>query len=98
MPPLELSFQGRDEMFSVRHFRVQMGMSSLFTVSIMARSEHDDVDLDAITGTAAALRVTMPTSAGASAGSMQWSGVCSHIEQVAVESGGLSTYHVTIVP
>ena len=97
MPVLDLSFQSGESSLSVRRFSVHEEMSTLFVVSVWARSPNEDVDLSAIVGKAASFRV-MSGMVLAQAGGRQWSGVCSHMELLQAEPSGLSTYHVRIVP
>ena len=47
MATLELRIQGVPPSLSVRRFEIREGVSELFTVLIMARSPHADLDLDA---------------------------------------------------
>ncbi len=103
MPILELSFACGETSLSVRHFAVQEAVSSLFTVSVMARSESPGIDLEAIVGKPASLRVVSGWLYARLGGARLWSGIVSSIEQVhAVQPGGqgkeLSTYSLTIVP
>jgi type VI secretion system secreted protein VgrG len=92
---LALSFECGDDSLSVRHFAVREGMSSLFEVSVRARSPNDDLDLGAFVGRPAALRVA---SGSAVAGAQVWSGVCSFMEEEQAEPTGLSSYHLRIAP
>ncbi|MDI1451242.1 type VI secretion system tip protein TssI/VgrG [Polyangium sp. 6x1] len=103
MPILELSFACGETSLSVRHFAVQEAVSSLFTVSVMARSESPGIDLEAIIGKPASLRVVSGWLYARLGGARLWSGIVNSIEQVhAVQPGGqgkeLSTYSLTIVP
>jgi len=103
MPILELSFACGETSLSVRHFAVQEAVSSLFTVSVMARSESPGIDLEAIIGKPASLRVVSGWLYARLGGARLWSGIVNTIEQVhAVQPGGqgkeLSTYSLTIVP
>ncbi|MFO0761386.1 MAG: type VI secretion system tip protein TssI/VgrG [Byssovorax sp.] len=72
-------------------------MSSLFSVSVWARSPNDDIDLESIVGKKAGLR-TVSGIAFARHPGRTWTGVCNHMEQVHAESTGLSTYYLRIVP
>ncbi|MRG96740.1 type VI secretion system Vgr family protein [Polyangium spumosum] len=103
MPILELSFACGETSLSVRHFSVQEAVSSLFTVSVMARSESPGIDLEAIIGKPASLRVVSGWLHARLGGARLWSGIVNAIEQVhAVQPGGqgkeLSTYSLTLVP
>jgi uncharacterized protein involved in type VI secretion and phage assembly len=97
MAQLELTFESKEESLSVRRFAVHEAMSSLFSVSVWARSPDDDIDLEAMVGKKAALRAASGT-AFALYGGRAWTGVCNHMEQVQAESTGLSTYYLRIVP
>jgi type VI secretion system secreted protein VgrG len=97
MANLELLFASGEDSLSVRSFLVEEKISSLFRVSITARSPRDDLDLDAIVGQPASFRVVRGV-VHALANVRAWTGVCSDLEQVRVEPTGLSTYELTIVP
>ena len=75
----------------VRQFRVQERMSSLFEITLVVLSENPNIDFDAVVGNAASFRLDSGTVT-------TWTGICKHIEQIAVEERGLSTYEVTLVP
>jgi type VI secretion system secreted protein VgrG len=97
MALLALTFDSKEDSLSVRRFAVHEAMSSLFSVSIWARSPSDDLDLEAFVGRAASF------TAGSGMlhalhGPQGWTGVVSHMEQVHAESTGLSTYYLRIVP
>ncbi|UQA58625.1 type VI secretion system Vgr family protein [Polyangium aurulentum] len=98
MPILELSFASGETSLSVRHFAVHEAVSSLFMVSVVARSESPSIDLESIVGQSASLRVV-----SARGDARLWSGVASTIEQVQAAQPGvpgkeLSTYSLRIVP
>jgi type VI secretion system secreted protein VgrG len=97
MSILELSFASGESTLSVRRFSVREAMSGLFTVSIQARSPNDDLDLESIVGKPAMFRVVSGLL-GAHQDTRLWSGVCSELELTRVESSGLSTYALTLVP
>jgi type VI secretion system secreted protein VgrG len=94
MSLLALSFECGDDSLSVRRFAVREGISSLFEVSVVARSPNDDLDLGAFVGRGAAIRV----APGAALGAQVWAGVCSFMEQDQAEPSGLSTYTLRIAP
>ncbi len=103
MSVLELSFEEGETSLSVRRFSVHEAVSSLFTVSIWARAENPSIDLEAIVGKQASLRIVSGQVFALHGGSRFWTGVVSAIEQVqAVQSGvsakELSTYSLRIVP
>lgn len=56
MSILDLSLAGETSL-SVRRLSVQEGISKLFTLSVVARTEDPSVNLEAIVGKPAALRV-----------------------------------------
>ncbi len=94
---LELTFACGENSLSVRRFSVREAMSTLFEVSIVARSPHEEVDLDAIVGKSASFRIVSGL-AHARLGARRWQGVCKRLEQIQAEERGLSTYELTIVP
>ena len=103
MPVRELSVAGGETSLAVKRFSVHEAISTLFSVSVWARSENPAVDLEMIVGQPASLRVESGT-AHALGGTRLWRGVVSNIEQAhaaqPVSGAGeeLSTYHVRIVP
>ncbi|MBI4705786.1 MAG: type VI secretion system tip protein VgrG [Deltaproteobacteria bacterium] len=97
MPILELSFACKEESLSVRRFSVHETLSGLFSVAVWARSPNEDIDLDAIVGKPAALRVASGLK-HARVGERRWTGICSAVEQMQAETKGLSTYRLHIVP
>ncbi|MCC6559113.1 MAG: type VI secretion system tip protein VgrG [Polyangiaceae bacterium] len=79
----------------VREFHVTERMSDLFEVSIVALCENEDLDFEAVVGqpmTFALTQGTGPHDARA------WTGLCSHVEQIAAEEQGASTYRLVLVP
>ena len=79
----------------VRRFVVEERVSALFTITLVAMSRNPDVDFDHVVGHPATFLLRT--------GSLlhperRWRGVCSKLQQVAVETTGLSTYQVTLVP
>jgi len=99
---LELTFASDESSLSVRRFSVHEAVSSLFTVSIWARSENPAIDFEAIIGKPASFRLERGV-VHARTGARLWTGVCSYIEQVravqpAPGQSALSTYHLRIVP
>ena len=97
MSLLELAFASKEDSLSVRRFAVHEAMSSLFSVSIWARSPNDDIDLETLVGQPASFRAVSGVQ-HAARGVRSWSGVCSQMELVHAESTGLSTYYLRIVP
>ncbi len=96
MPSLELSFASKEDSLDVRHFAVREEISKLFDVAVLARSPHDEIDLESIVGQGAGFALEV---AGESlTRTRTWTGICSHMELVQVEPTGLSTYFIKIVP
>src|SRR3954452_25390490 len=98
MSVLELSFESKEESVEVRRFAVHEAMSTLFDVSVVARSPNDDIDLESIVGKGAAF-----TMVGGLQLPRVWTGIVSDTEQIQVEeplghTPGLSTYFLRIVP
>ena len=99
--PIELSL-ACGERLRVHRFSVRESLSSLFTVQVLARSPDPCIDLKAIVGQPAALRVASGYRF-AHRGERLWSGLCHHARLVqAVDLGpgevGLSTYEIAIAP
>ncbi len=97
LPPavenIELSLASKDVAFSVRTYRVEHPLSAPFDIRIEVVCKDEEVDLDAIVGQGARLRVEREEG-----GARTWTGVCAHAEQVEVEPDGLSTYQLRVVP
>jgi type VI secretion system secreted protein VgrG len=103
MSILELTFASGEDSFSVRRFSVHEAISSLFTVSVWARSESPTIDLESIVGQPASLRIASGMKFARQGGARYWTGVCSFIEQVhgvqpTAGQRALSTYQLRIVP
>ncbi len=98
MALLELSFASGETSLSVRRFSVHEAISSLFTVSVWARSPQQDLDLESIVGQQASLKLIDGKKFAALGGVRHWSGVVSFIEQIQAEPMGLATYSLRIVP
>jgi type VI secretion system secreted protein VgrG len=99
MPALDLSFASGESSLSVRRFAVHEGLSTLFSVSVWARSPDPSLALDSMVGQPASLRVES-AYVNSEAAPRVWSGVVSYMELAHVEASakGLSTYHFVIVP
>ena len=97
MSELLLTFESKEESLSVRQFSVHEEMSELFTASIWARSPDDDIDFETIVGKAASFRLSNGVKGGG-VDARTFTGIVNHMEQVQIESSGLSTYFLTIVP
>jgi type VI secretion system secreted protein VgrG len=97
MSTLELSFASKEDSLSVRHFAVREEISGLFEVTILARSPHDEIDLEGIVNQGAGFALVSGV-AHLTAAARAWTGICSHMELIHAEPTGLSTYALTIVP
>src|SRR4051812_35846914 len=98
MPNFDLSFASGETSLSVRRFAVREGVSTCFSAAVWARSPDPSLDLEAIAGKPASLRVETGYAFAALGRVRLWAGVCNLIEQTEVEPDGLSTYHLRIVP
>jgi uncharacterized protein involved in type VI secretion and phage assembly len=98
MSLLELAFESKEDSLSVRRFALHEGMSSLFSVSVWARSPNDDLDLETIVGKKAELRVASGMAHAFGGGARRWTGICQQMEHVDTESTGLSMYYLRIAP
>jgi type VI secretion system secreted protein VgrG len=79
----------------VRTFHVSERMSALFEVSLVAMSGNPDIDFEAVIGQP----MTFALRHGIDGQHVRlWTGLCSHIEQLAVEERGLSRYQLVLVP
>ena len=87
---------GSRDALDVRAFAVEQRISSLFEITLTAVSDNADVDFDAVVGHPASFR--MHGGAHALVPFRFWTGICKHMQQVAAEEGGVSTYELTIVP
>ena len=98
---LELSFASGEKSLSVRRFSVHEAASSLFSVSIWARSENPSIDLEALIGKPASFRISTGVRF-ARTGARVWTGLVSTIEQLhGVQPSGVreeSTYFLRLVP
>ncbi|WP_437994730.1 type VI secretion system tip protein TssI/VgrG [Sorangium sp. So ce185] len=102
MPTLELSFASGEDSLRVSRFSVHEAVSSLFTVSVWARSRSPSLDLEALVGKPATFHVDGGVR-GDHRVARTWTGVCGYIEQVhAVPSSAgqeaESGYYLRIVP
>ena len=87
MPTLELTFASGESTLSVRRFSVHEAISSLFTVSVVARSPSADVDLEALVGRPASLRVESGYRFAELGGGRLWTGlVC--VRRIVPSSAG----------
>ena len=96
MENARLSFEQGDSSLSVRKFRVEEALSSLFQIHVVARSPHDDLDLAAFVGKAAGFSLT--ASGGLGLCERTFRGICVDMRMVQGESAGLSTYEIQIAP
>lgn len=95
---MSLLFESGEDSLSVRRFAVHEAMSSLFSVSVWARSPNDDIDLEGIVGKPASLRIQSGAAHAWLGGVRRFEGICSTMHQQRVEPSGLSTYQLQIVP
>ncbi len=98
MGTLSLWFESGEDSLSVRRFAVHEAMSSLFSVSVWARSPSDDIDLESIVGKPAALQIASGVAHAWLGGARRFAGVCRTMHLQRAESTGLSTYQLQIVP
>ena len=80
----------------VRQFSVVERMSSLFEITLLVVAENPDIDFEHVIGQAASF--TMGGGFEDAPSSRTWTGLCSEMQQVAVEETGVSTYHLVLVP
>ncbi len=83
------------ERLAVHRFSIREAISSPFAIQVVARSPDPGVDLDAIVGAPAALRIPHADRL--------WSGLCSHaraLHALDLREGeaGLSSYEITLAP
>ncbi|NUQ74568.1 MAG: type VI secretion system tip protein VgrG [Polyangiaceae bacterium] len=99
MPLLQLSFASGEDSLAVSRFSVTEAMSSLFDVSVWARSPSEDIDLDSIVGKPAVFKCSRGLSGGArDRATRRFAGIVSFMEQIDAEPTGASTYFLRIVP
>lgn len=100
MPVLDLTFASGESSLSVRRFSVHEALSSLFTVSVWARTNDPSLDLGALLGYPASFRIASGMAHAALGGGRLWRGIVSFIEQAQAEVSdkGLSTYYLRLVP
>lgn len=90
-------FDNGESSLSVRQFEVREKISDLFEIKITARSPNADLDFEELIGRG----VTFTLHNGAANALVPlriWTGLCARCEQTRVETSGLSTYELTIVP
>jgi type VI secretion system secreted protein VgrG len=85
-----------DDALDVREFHVKEALSSLFDVTLTVVSDNPDIDFEAVIGQEASF--TLHGRAGGGTQARTWSGIAAEMQQIRVEPGGLSTYHLRIVP
>ena len=91
---LEVKIASGDPL-DVRQFQVRDRMSALFEITLSAVSENPDIDFEAVVGQPASFVVRSGLDPRQD---RLFTGVLSHLQQVAVEDRGLSTYQITLVP
>lgn len=87
-----------EDAFDVREFNLEEGLSSLFSVDIVAVSHNPAIDLEQTVGRAATFSVQVPGDLFNGSAPPRWSGIISEVHQLRSEDTGLSTYHLTLVP
>ena len=87
-----------DDAFDIREVTLEDGMSSLFTIEIVAVSTNPAVDFESIVGREAKFRVRSVEGGYGGTGSPCWSGIVSEIHQLRSEEAGVSTYHLSVAP
>ncbi|XYI04262.1 type VI secretion system Vgr family protein [Sorangium sp. So ce1128] len=95
---MALSFESGESSLSVRRFTVTEGISTLWTASVLARSDDPSIDLESIAGKAASLRIASGLGHSALGGERLFAGMCVQIAQIAAEPTGLSTYQLDLRP
>ena len=103
MSLLDLSFSSGEGSLSVRRVQIHEAISTMFSVSVWARSPEFDLDLESLVGEPAALEIVAGTKFVANHGARKWSGVVSFMEQTQAEPPApgekpLSSYYLRIVP
>ncbi|MCK6590998.1 MAG: type VI secretion system tip protein VgrG [Polyangiaceae bacterium] len=103
MATIDLAFESVETSVSVRRFAVREAMSSLFSVEIWARSSDPSLDLGALVGRRATLRVVSGYIHALALSARSWGGVIRYAEQVnglqpSPGQEGLSTYYFRLVP
>lgn len=102
MPHAELSFDSGESSLSVRRFSIHEAVSSPFTISVWARSENPAIDIGAIVGQAAGIRITSGFVNVTGGGARTWNGLCSYMELVRAERRPSpkeqSLYYLRITP
>ncbi|MEO7330944.1 MAG: contractile injection system protein, VgrG/Pvc8 family, partial [Minicystis sp.] len=92
---IELSFPGSatDPGFSVRRFDIDEGLSTPFTLTLLAASPDPDLDFALIVGAEARFRLDRGLL-----GARTWSGICASVTQVEAVPSGESVYALRLVP
>jgi type VI secretion system secreted protein VgrG len=104
---LELRTDPAHDNFDVRHFAVQDGINTLFSVDLVVVCENPAVDFEATIGAKASFRISGAGEAHDAAGgdsdlesgtARTWSGVIADIAHLHAPDTGLSTYGIRIAP
>src|SRR5690349_2134859 len=88
---LEIAFETLSDSFVVAKARVRFAMSEPFRAEVHVLSENESVDLEALLGETALLRVSPVELPSA-----EWEGVCTEAELIESEPNGRSTYRLEI--
>lgn len=78
----------------VREFTLEDGLSTLFSIDIIARSQDASLDYEGAAGTNATFTI-QPENGGAP---RVFKGIISEVHQLKTEESGLTTYQLTLVP
>ena len=97
MGKIELSV-GTGEPFDVRHCRLVEGISRPFAIELMVRSRDPSVDLEAIIGRPATVRLESGHPDAPLGGVRELSGQVESMSLLAAEPTGLSSYGLRVVP
>ena len=96
---LEISFESVDDVFHVRRFSIKESLSKLWSVSVIASSDNENVALTDIVGKGAGFRVSNTSEDG---DPRIWTGLVEHCEQLHANttsgSTAQSTYYFHLVP
>jgi type VI secretion system secreted protein VgrG len=97
-PELELRTDPAHDSFDVRHFAVQDGINTLFSVDLVVVCENPAVDFEATIGAKASFRISAAGEGLEDGTARTWSGVIADIAHLHAPDTGLSTYGIRIAP
>jgi type VI secretion system secreted protein VgrG len=90
---IQLGFANGGTALSVRSFCIRESISELFRIELTARTANANLDFEELIGQAATVSLNDTTGVA-----RQLVGICVQCEQLRVETTGLSTYELVIVP